>query len=273
MFVRAVSDRARAFDGIPLGYQGDLYAEISPRTFSVLARTGDRLLQLRVRRGVQTAVRDMTFSLDLHPTKADIVGYRAKRHSGVIDLAAIGAHAVEDFWEPVRAREGRIVLDPGYSFAKTAEQNLQLLSRQAELGALGRPLLVGWSRKGTLGVVTWASVKCELLAEAHKLCFVAAARLGGRVTDISHAVESHIRAHGTYGILEDYTGHGIGTEMHMAPNVPNYGRRGRGPRPRSRSNVPTRRCRRRPKGRSRRRRPRPTRPLPPLPRSPTSRNG
>jgi dCTP deaminase len=65
VFVRAVSDRARAFDGIPLGYQGELYAEISPRTFSVLARTGDRLLQLRVRRGVQTAVRDMTFSLDL----------------------------------------------------------------------------------------------------------------------------------------------------------------------------------------------------------------
>src|SRR5690242_20111213 len=56
----------------------------------------------------------------------------------------------------------------------------------------------------------------------------AAARLGGRVTDISHAVESHIRAHGSYGILEDYTGHGIGTEMHQPPNVPNYGRPGRG---------------------------------------------
>ena len=58
---------------------------------------------------------------------------------------------------------------------------------------------------------------------------MAAARLGGRVTDISHAIEAHVRAQGRYGILEDYTGHGIGTEMHMAPNVPNYGRRGRGP--------------------------------------------
>lgn len=56
-----------------------------------------------------------------------------------------------------------------------------------------------------------------------------AARLGGRVTDISHAVESYVRSQGRYGILEDYTGHGIGTEMHMAPNVPNYGKRGRGP--------------------------------------------
>jgi methionyl aminopeptidase len=58
----------------------------------------------------------------------------------------------------------------------------------------------------------------------------AAARLGGRVTDISHAVESYVRQHGKYGILEDYTGHGIGTEMHQAPNVPNYGRAGKGPR-------------------------------------------
>jgi methionyl aminopeptidase len=58
---------------------------------------------------------------------------------------------------------------------------------------------------------------------------IAAARLGGRVTDISHAVEQHVRGQGDYGIVEDYTGHGIGTEMHMPPNVPNYGRAGRGP--------------------------------------------
>ena len=58
----------------------------------------------------------------------------------------------------------------------------------------------------------------------------AAARIGGRVTDISHAVESHVRSQGGYGILEDYVGHGIGTEMHQPPNVPNYGRPGRGPR-------------------------------------------
>ena len=58
---------------------------------------------------------------------------------------------------------------------------------------------------------------------------MAAARLGGRVTDISHAVEGYVRSQGKYGILEDYTGHGIGTQMHMAPNVPNYGRPGRGP--------------------------------------------
>jgi methionyl aminopeptidase len=59
---------------------------------------------------------------------------------------------------------------------------------------------------------------------------IAAAHLGGRVTDISHAVERHVRGQGRYGILEDYTGHGIGTAMHQPPNVPNYGRPGRGPK-------------------------------------------
>lgn len=59
---------------------------------------------------------------------------------------------------------------------------------------------------------------------------IAAARRGGRVTDISHAVERYVREQGSYGILEDYTGHGIGSEMHMAPNVPNYGRPGKGPK-------------------------------------------
>jgi methionyl aminopeptidase len=59
---------------------------------------------------------------------------------------------------------------------------------------------------------------------------IAAARLGGRVTDISHAIETYIRSQGKYGILEDFTGHGIGSEMHQPPNVPNYGRAGRGPK-------------------------------------------
>lgn len=59
---------------------------------------------------------------------------------------------------------------------------------------------------------------------------IAAAKLGGRVTDISHAVESYVRSQGSFGILEDYTGHGIGSQMHMAPNVPNFGRPGRGPK-------------------------------------------
>jgi methionyl aminopeptidase len=58
---------------------------------------------------------------------------------------------------------------------------------------------------------------------------LAQATAGARLTDISAAVEAAARAAGPYGIIEDYTGHGIGTAMHMDPPVPNYGRPGRGP--------------------------------------------
>ncbi len=57
---------------------------------------------------------------------------------------------------------------------------------------------------------------------------LAAARLGGRVTDISYAIEHYVRSQGDYGVVEDYVGHGIGSAMHMPPSVPNYGRPGKG---------------------------------------------
>lgn len=59
---------------------------------------------------------------------------------------------------------------------------------------------------------------------------IAAATLGGRVTDISHAIERSVRSQPRrYGILKDYTGHGIGSSMHQSPDVPNHGRPRRGP--------------------------------------------
>jgi methionyl aminopeptidase len=58
---------------------------------------------------------------------------------------------------------------------------------------------------------------------------IAAAAVGGRLSDISHAIETSIRASGPYGIVENYGGHGIGTSMHMEPHVLNYGKPGRGP--------------------------------------------
>jgi methionyl aminopeptidase len=94
-------------------------------------------------------------------------------------------------------------------------------------------IVAGWHGDAaiTVGVGEVADDVRELLRVTEESLWrgMAAARLGGRVSDISHAIETCVRAHGRYGILEDYTGHGIGTEMHMAPNVPNYGRRGRGP--------------------------------------------
>ena len=58
---------------------------------------------------------------------------------------------------------------------------------------------------------------------------IAAATVGGHLTDISHAIESYIQGQGKYGILREYGGHGIGTEMHQEPHVLNYGPAGLGP--------------------------------------------
>ncbi len=59
---------------------------------------------------------------------------------------------------------------------------------------------------------------------------IAAATVGGRVTDISAAVERHVRSRSNFGIVEEYVGHGIGSALHQPPNVPNVGPPGHGPR-------------------------------------------
>ena len=81
-----------------------------------------------------------------------------------------------------------------------------------------------------VGTVPQEQVDLMRVTEESMWRGIAAAHLGGRVTDISHAVERHVRSQGRYGIVEDYTGHGIGSAMHQPPNVPNFGRPGKGPR-------------------------------------------
>jgi len=92
----------------------------------------------------------------------------------------------------------------------------------------------GWHGDAAITVPV-GEVRPELLAlvaetEAAMWAGIAAARPGGRVGDISAAVEASLRGAGRYGIVEDYTGHGIGTAMHQPPDVPNVGRPGRGAR-------------------------------------------
>ncbi|MEA2654635.1 MAG: methionyl aminopeptidase [Chloroflexota bacterium] len=92
----------------------------------------------------------------------------------------------------------------------------------------------GWHGDAAITVPV-GEVAPELVAlvahtEAALWAGIAAARLGGRVGDVSAAVERRLRELGEYGILEDYTGHGIGTSMHQPPDVPNVGRPGRGAR-------------------------------------------
>ncbi|MGG7565439.1 2'-deoxycytidine 5'-triphosphate deaminase [Rhodovulum sp. DZ06] len=149
LFTRLIADNGEEFDRVPAGYDGPLYAEISPRSFSVLARAGERLNQIRFRRGdgpmsdaalralhaaeklvdVEARIdQGLAFSVDLAP-RADgaPVGWRARPHSGLIDLSRIGAYDPAEFWEPVHPRaEGGIILDPGAFYILVSRESVHI---------------------------------------------------------------------------------------------------------------------------------------------------
>ncbi|MFY0690917.1 MAG: 2'-deoxycytidine 5'-triphosphate deaminase [Paracoccaceae bacterium] len=134
LLTRVITDNGVEFDRVSDGYTGPLYAEICPRSFSVVARSGQLLNQIIFRVG-KTILSDadmaalhartpivsgdpvisdgLGFSVDLKPGAGDLVGYRAKPHTGVIDLDRIGHYEPAEYWEEVRTSDGRIILDPG----------------------------------------------------------------------------------------------------------------------------------------------------------------
>lgn len=134
LLTRAITDGGIEFDRIAEGYQGPLYAEVCPRSFSVLVHEGQRLNQIRFRQG-QAVLGDaelaalhaveplvsgnavisegLGFSVDLQPATGTLVGYRAKPHTGVVDLDKIGHYPASDFWEELHSKSGQIILDPG----------------------------------------------------------------------------------------------------------------------------------------------------------------
>jgi dCTP deaminase len=150
IFTRVISDSMRGFDRIEPGYRGPLYVEISPRTFPVLVREGARLSQIRFRRGHSTL--DATALRALHAaerlvdsTDADVgegvavgvdlagfgenglVGYRAKRHTGLIDVERRDGYAVADFWEPIPVRPDRtLILDPDEFYILASKEAVQV---------------------------------------------------------------------------------------------------------------------------------------------------
>jgi dCTP deaminase len=163
VFTRVIADETRGFDRVEAGYHGPLYAEISPKTFPVLVREGSRLSQLRLRRG--GAVLDagtlralharerlvdraeavlgegVAVSVDLSgaaiytglPAHAEgagangIVGYRAKRHTAVIEVERQAAYDVADFWEPIAARADKsLILDPDEFYILASTEAVQV---------------------------------------------------------------------------------------------------------------------------------------------------
>ena len=134
LMTRVITDNGTEFDRVQDGYDGPLYAEIVPQSFSVVAKPGQLLNQIIFRQG-KTFLDDdelravhakspivtgdpiisdgLGFSVDLKPQSGDLVGYRAKRHTGVVDLSKLAHYNPADYWEEVRTDQGRIILDPG----------------------------------------------------------------------------------------------------------------------------------------------------------------
>jgi dCTP deaminase len=158
VFTRVIADETRGFDRIAGGYHGPLYAEISPKTFPVLVREGSRLSQLRLRHGnaalgdealralharerlvdrTEAVMGDgVAVSIDLsggqHRDARDVggfgvVGYRAKRHTAVIEVERRGAYEVADFWEPIAARaDHSLILDPDEFYILASNEAVQV---------------------------------------------------------------------------------------------------------------------------------------------------
>ncbi|MEJ2624679.1 MAG: 2'-deoxycytidine 5'-triphosphate deaminase [Pseudolabrys sp.] len=154
VFTRVIADETRGFDRVEAGYHGPLYAEISPRTFPVLVREGSRLSQIRFRRGHASLDADalralharerlvdsddadvsdgVAVSVDLSghlggAERPGIVGYRAKRHTGLIDVDRRAGYSVLDFWEPISARPDRsLILDPNEFYILASKEAVQV---------------------------------------------------------------------------------------------------------------------------------------------------
>jgi dCTP deaminase len=150
VFTRVIADETRGFDRIKAGYHGPLYAEISPKTFPVLVRKGSRLSQIRFRHG--NALLDAEALRALHARErlvdddeADVsegvavgvdlsglgperlVGYRAKRHTGLIDVERRSGYDVADFWEPIKARADQsLILDPDEFYILASKEAVQV---------------------------------------------------------------------------------------------------------------------------------------------------
>ncbi|GJE55445.1 MULTISPECIES: 2'-deoxycytidine 5'-triphosphate deaminase [Methylobacterium] len=148
VFTRVITDRAAAFDQVEAGYTGPLYAEISPRTFPILVRTGSRLSQIRFRQGEPrltdtelaalharsplVSADDPSFtggvavSVDLSGFDG-LIGYRGKRHTGLIDVDKPRSQPASDFWDPLPADDrGALILDPGQFYILASKEAVQV---------------------------------------------------------------------------------------------------------------------------------------------------
>jgi dCTP deaminase len=159
VFTRLITDRAQAFDRVEPGYHGPLYAEISPQTFPALVRKGSRLNQLRIRHGSpqfsDTQLRRLHAEAPLMDSEPDIenglglsidlkgqasngnyrIGWRAKRHTGLIDVDRQGELDPYQFWDSIEANAaGHLVLDPDEFYILASRERVAIpLDHAAEM--------------------------------------------------------------------------------------------------------------------------------------------
>jgi len=150
IFTRLITDHGTEFDRVREQYKGPLYAEVSPRTFSILVRKGSKLSQIRIRRGnppstdeamrrlqqevelVGSVDRDeirngVPVSVDVKGGSSGLIGYRAKNHAGLIDVDRVRHYDAHEYWEPVYApRRGGLVLDPEDFYILASEKPVKV---------------------------------------------------------------------------------------------------------------------------------------------------
>jgi len=154
VFTRLITDGASEFDRIDGGYHGPLYAEIAPRTFSILTRTGARLNQIRIRRGehrltdseltrlhqqsplinkeegANNISEGIALTVDLKGAENNgLVGYKARPHVPLIDLEKINHYNPLDFWEPIHAGTGTksgLVLNPDDFYILASQESISI---------------------------------------------------------------------------------------------------------------------------------------------------
>ena len=131
VFVRLLTDRGDAFDDVAAGYEGPLYLEVAPQTFSILVRPGTRLNQLRLKAGEPPKLETRSVGVDLESGEGGVVGYRGRRHAGVVDMDHVDGHDPRDFWEPLQARRGELLLDPGEFYILASREPVEIPVLQA----------------------------------------------------------------------------------------------------------------------------------------------
>ncbi|MEC8534767.1 MAG: 2'-deoxycytidine 5'-triphosphate deaminase [Pseudomonadota bacterium] len=149
VFTRVITDFGVEFDKAPPGYKGHLYLEVSPRTFPILVRAGSRLSQIRFRRGnpahsdaeikrlhQESALVDghanidggLALSIDLSGDKqTGLIGYRAKRHAGLIDVDRVNALPLNEYWEPIYNHgKNQLILDPDEFYILASRESVTI---------------------------------------------------------------------------------------------------------------------------------------------------